>query len=215
MSDTRQRSATFLTYNGLVNTRLLPYKGNPAIVDDVIRLFLGADLGKSRSSDATTDASLKAQARDCLARPNEELPEWFRSYLEAVGDTGNPTAVWTIGRGGDRRCDHVYLWVRAVEVPLGAFYSNGVNQRIDPDLRRLGGSIAAFAPSAHLFPSEFPRLDTVPPDDEDARTLIGVLSKADFVTGRIELIDGFHRAVSLVRQGVGSVSAYLALTFEP
>jgi hypothetical protein len=181
----------------------------------VIRLFLQADIGKNRSSDASTDASLKAQARYALAKPNEELPALFRSYLEAVGDTGNPTAVWTIGRGGDRRCDYVRLWVRAVDVPLGAFYSNGVNQRIDPDLRRLGGKIAAFAPLAHLFPSEFPRLDTVPPDKDDARTVIGVVSQTDFVAGRIELIDGFHRAVSLIRQGVGSVPTYLAFTFEP
>lgn len=198
-----------------MNVCPLPYNGTPATVEDVIRLFLRADLGKRHSSDASADASLEKQARECLVQPNEALPEQFRSYLEAVKDIGNPTAVWTIGRGGDRRCDDVRLWIKVAQVPLGALYSKGVNEKVDPYLQRFGGNIASFAPSADLIRCEFPHLDAVPPDKGDARTLIGVVSHTDFVVGRVELIDGFHRAVSLIRQGAGSVPAYLALTFKP
>lgn len=164
-------------------------------VVDVVRLFVRLESGKQDIQDRYGDIS------QWLDLPNSALiakvKRWKRTH------DNNPTLRWTVGL---EAC-HVGRWTKEI-VPLDSLFTCGINPKMQAHLESVRWNIAAFAqgPSSHYPEFEY----DLPPSE--LRTLIGVRQLKSGKKGSIQLIDGAHRAVALIRNGVMKSPCYIAET---
>ena len=80
------------------------------------------------------------------------------------------------------------------------------------DLNSIQGNLEDFAALVIGDPCRYSEFNlSCLPEDERNQTVIGVKHLVNGKRGSIELIDGAHRAISMVANGVATASAYLAL----
>ena len=93
------------------------------------------------------------------------------------------------------------------DAKLSEFYTRDLNPTVKPVLDRVKGNLRAFEPKSMKFP-EYQNVFV--PDPKDA-TVFGVLHKTPGRKGTIQLIDGAHRIVAMVRAKAKTTDAFLAI----
>jgi hypothetical protein len=124
--------------------------------------------------------------------------------LADTRDDVNPTLTWTIGTGGNNHHERVERWVLA-EVRLNSLFSCGINEATRADLESVQGNLALFAPLS----TKYPEFQSTAVQDGERRPIIVVAHVLSGRAGTIEVIDGVHRAVAMVRNGIVNTSAFL------
>lgn len=172
--------------------------------EDVLSHFLKIERNKAVGLEEEIDC--------CLQRKGADFIECTKRWSEKRKDT-NPALIWTIGiKVGikeDNRSDKINKWILA-EAPVGKFYSEGVNYRVNQDLiDRCKGNVSEFANKYSKYHDEFNK--NLEFKDESHKIVIGILQKENTYIESIELIDGIHRLVSLILNGDSVVKAYIGI----
>jgi hypothetical protein len=135
---------------------------------------------------------------------DSQLLARMRTFADERGDV-NPILTWTVGTRGNKHYERVRRWVLA-QVSLAALYSCGINDSMKGALDAVRGNLASFVVSARKYP-EF-RLGDVP--EGDFRIIIVVAQSQVDRDGTLEVVDGAHRAVTMLANGLAETTAFLA-----
>ena len=169
---------------------------------DVLRHFVSREIQKHKD--------LAKELTDILSISNDEE---FVSKLREFAlrhDTGNPVYTWT-GLNSNSHHQRVTRWTKVSNVEVNEIYSERINSSINTPLQMARGNLARIAdlvPKDESLSKEFDLSRT--PSSELDRIIIGVKRTTGHRDGTIELIDGAHRFVSMVANGVTTVPAYIA-----
>jgi len=145
--------------------------------------------------------------QECLDANDGDLLARYRAYAISLGRDKPGAMTWTGAfPSDDRRC-RVVKWIEA-EVLATALYTKGISPDLRPLIDNCAGrliDIAAHAP-------EYPEFKLHREPEGDSKRFIGVISPHDATSGRVEVVDGVHRAVTLIYRRHTSLPAYIALT---
>ena len=123
----------------------------------------------------------------------------------------NPVFVWTIGTEKNAtRYRKVKRWILA-RINLESLYTCGINSKINahlelPDVR---GNLRSFVLRGYVNEHSEIRTDSAPTDKE-LTTFIGIAHRTDDRDGDIEVLDGNHRAMAMLANGIERAEAYIA-----
>jgi|GEM_PF-6256925 len=170
--------------------------------EDVVRQFLRVERKRLKRFD-TLRADFQERINAFVAEQQEPAEKILADYLDAVHDQDNPVGTWLL-----RRSEQIAHWIYVGELPFWLLYSPRVNKDLNAALTSAGGNVAKFATEyADHFPDQFPDRGRLPESLD--QILIGV---ADHRNDRVEVLDGFHRAVELIRSGAVSGPVFVAET---
>lgn len=169
----------------------------PASVREVILHFLQVE------STRPQYAFLTAQISAWQNQPDDRFMDQVRQFAAGRNDV-NPVFTWTVGTQNNRHHERVQKWVLA-QIPLGQVYSDGINSDVNVTLASCGWNLGRLAQSAAQHP-EF-RITEVPSAD-----LLRLVAIHEPRTGRGEyqIVDGAHRAVSMLVAKMSEAEAYVA-----
>ena len=173
----------------------------PCSDKEVILTFLGFESAKPHGDHF-----------DRLLREVAGLPiEIIRARVRAFGEqhnNGSPLFPYTVGHFNDERFRSTQRWVRAT-VELARIYSCGINPvTMQEHLQMVRGNLLAFT---RQFAGQHPEFRLRgPPPPEALRLIIGIARCNDGKDGDVELIDGAHRAISLLHHGITSCEGVIA-----
>ena len=121
----------------------------------------------------------------------------------------NPAIVWTIGtENNPNRPQEVQHWILA-NINLGDLYTCGINKKVDSDLDSVKGNLKCFVNEGYATKHccEF-CTSSVPIDEK--RVIIGIAHPTHNRDGAIEIVDGCHRVIAMLTNGVEDSRAYIA-----
>jgi len=129
--------------------------------------------------------------------------------FEVTRDDDNPVLGWTIGTRRNSLYKNISHWISA-KVYLDDLYTCGINSEMKADLDAVRGNLKRFVDIGYAAKySEF-KLDSDLPQNE-AKILIGIAQFYSDRDGTIELIDGAHRAVTMLSKGITKSKAYIGI----
>ena len=151
----------------------------------------------------------------------EEMITWIslpdQAFIDKVRDfekqrtDENPIFGWTIGtEKNPTRWQEVKRWILA-KIKLGSLYTCGINSEINAHLDMLGvnGNLKSFVLGKYVHEHEGICMDSFPADKE-LTTFIGVAHHTEDRDGEIEVLDGNHRAMAMLANGVERAEAFIA-----
>ena len=142
----------------------------------------------------------------CL--PDPDFIQKVHNFAETRDDE-NPTLVWTIGIGNNRdRPQKVRRWILA-NINLDCLYTCGINKKVNSDLDSVKGNLKCFVNEGYATKHccEF-CTSSVPIDEK--RMIIGIAHPTDNRDGEIEIVDGCHRVIAMLANGIEDSQAYVA-----
>lgn len=143
--------------------------------------------------------------KDCSAMSTEELEDEVRNLCFSRGAI--PFGIYLVGRRDDPRNKLIVQWVLGT-IPVQELYSCGVNPlTTDPILRGCNWNLSAAC-------SNLPCLQISKSMDETKEIIVTIKQVTPGKKGRFEVIDGFHRAMALIRLGRKEVRSYIGLHKE-
>ena len=155
------------------------------------------------------------------AEKREELMGWISlpdmDFIDRVRDfekqrcDENPIFVWTIGTAkNSTRYQEVKRWILA-RINLGSLYTCGINSEINAhlDMLDVNGNLKSFVLGKYVHEHEGICTDSFPADKE-LTTFIGVAHHTEDRDGEIEVLDGNHRAMAMLANGVERAEAFIA-----
>jgi hypothetical protein len=165
---------------------------------DVLTHFLRAEMTRP------TYVARCEEMNAWMALDDEKFLQHVRELSAGRSDV-NPVLTWTVGTRENKHHQRVDHWLLA-KVPLRSLYSCGINQTVEDDLNAGQGNLFKFADVASKYP-EF-RTNSVP--QGELATIIGVAHPCAGKVGSVEVLDGVHRAVAMVKKGIAETHAFLA-----
>jgi hypothetical protein len=183
---------------------MFSFRRRKVSVDDVLKHFIIMEASRKKYADRAEEML------GWLELSNDEFIQKVREY-EIARDDDNPVFGWTIGTRKNSFYKNISHWVLK-EISLADLYTCGINSEMKADLDAVRGNLKRFVDTgcAAKYP-EF-KLDSVPPQEE-AKIFIGIARSDCNRDGSIELIDGVHRAVTILARGIVRSKAYIgALT---
>jgi len=171
---------------------------------EVLTHFLSLEGGKDKYIDK------KEEFKNWRVLLDEEFFSKVCDFRDSRDDV-NPVFTWTIGTKNNLHHRNIEKWVLA-DVFLISLYSNGIRQCMRNDLDKADGNLHSFVELS--FACRYPefRLEHLP-DNGPHQTLIGIASKNSNRNGSIEIIDGVHRAISMISHGVQKTTAFLGIHY--
>lgn len=168
--------------------------------DEVLHHFLETE---SKKPNANHFQELLQQIKSL---PGDQSRRRVREFAEKTKN-GSPIFPWTVGINTDERWKTVQRWIYA-DVTLEQLYTCGINPNtMRDDLNKARGNLKTFTKCFARNHGEF-RLDQIPP--EHLRMIFGVARREDNKDGSIELIDGAHRTVSMLHNGITKSKGFVA-----
>lgn len=167
-------------------------------VAEVLRHFICMEAERPKYAD------MREEMLKWLDLPDQKLIRKVRKFEKTRNDD-NPTLGRTIGtRANSNWVSH---WVLA-SIDLADLYTCGINPKMKDDLDSVSGNLKRFVDAGYATKYPEFRLDPVP-STWRARVVIGVARSEFSREGNIELIDGAHRVVALIANGITSSDAYI------
>ena len=169
-------------------------------VAEVLRHFICMEADRPKYAD------MRHKMLGWLKLSDRRLIRKVRKF-EKTRDDDNPTLGWTIGTRANSNYRGVSHWVLA-SISLADLYTCGINPKMKGDLDSVNGNLKRFVDAGYATKYPEFRLDSIPSEGK-ARTLIGIARSESNRDGNIELIDGAHRVVPMLANGIMSSDAYI------
>jgi hypothetical protein len=155
-------------------------------------------------SNAPKYAARKAEFEHWISKSNWEFFQHVRVFADSRDDV-HPLLTWTVGTRDNKHHERVRRWISA-RVRLGRLYSCAISDEVKADLDECRGNLTLFSDRAWKYP-EF-RMDTVP--QGDLAIIVAISHTVPSRSGTEEVVDGVHRAVAMIANGVEDTWAYIA-----
>ncbi len=127
--------------------------------------------------------------------------------FEKDRDDVNPALGWTIGANGNKHYQNVSRWVLA-NIQLTDLYTCDIKSKMKDDLDSVNGNLEQFVKAGYAREYTDFQQDRVPSEGK-ARIVIGIARRESGRNGSIELIDGAHRIVAMLVNGITECDAYI------
>ena len=138
---------------------------------------------------------------DCSTMSIDDLEKEIQSLCFTRG-VSKPIGIYLVGRDDDRRNEKIVQWVFG-SILVQGLYSRGVNESINKILKKHSWSL--FAASTEIPCSR-------PSDKLDEKKEIIVTIKQN--KPGFEIVDGFHRALAMIREGRTQILSFIGLHEE-
>jgi len=148
---------------------------------------------------------MKMPLIDCSVMSTEELEDEVRNLCFSRGAI--PFGIYLVGTVNDCRNKRIVKWILGA-IPVQELYSCGVNPlTTDPILKGCNWNLSAAC-------SNLPCPQMSKAMDETKEIIVTIKQNTPEKKGRFEVIDGFHRAMALIREGRKEVRSYIGLHKE-
>lgn len=138
--------------------------------------------------------------------PDEQFKEHVHQWSNERKDVC-PVFVWTIGLGNNRSFAKVRRWVRT-QIEIQELYSCGINRKMESDLDKVKGNLALFAKH---FAGDYDEFNSgIESETVETSILITVAHLTKDKSGTLELLDGAHRVMTMIRNGKHSALSFVA-----
>lgn len=169
-------------------------------VAEVIRHFFYMEANREKFS------SYKAEILSWYSLPNQDVIQKASEFAK-LRDDENPVLVWTVGTQKNKHYLKIDRW-DLVTFDLNILYSRGINPSMKNDLSSVMGNLSDFEQIYSKNYEEF--LLTTLPEDK-SKILIAIARSKPKYKGKLELIDGAHRAISMLKNGITKADAYIGI----
>ena len=169
---------------------------------EVLRRFIRIEATRSEYANKQDDL------RNWIRLSDPDFIQKVRNFEKKRPDE-NPAILWTIGTEKDRnRPQKVRRWVLA-NVNLDCLYTCGINDEVNSDIDSVKGNLKCFMNEGYATKHccEF-RIGRVPINEK--RVIIGIVHCTDNRDGEIEIVDGCHRVIAMLANGIEYSQAYIA-----
>lgn len=169
-------------------------------LEEVLRCFLRAEA--NRSKFACKKEELLKWCELSKAELRQKVREWAHGR-----DDKNPLLVWTVGISEDKHYEKIDQWGLA-QVPLMEIFSSGINEAMKDDLDAVKGNVLDFV---EKFAGKYAEFNNQLAAENDLGPLAVIAHEKVDRRGKLELIDGVHRAVAMIRGGKEWTSCYVGI----
>lgn len=166
----------------------------------VLKHFIWIEATKLQCED------IRNEMRSWVYLQDRDFIHKLRDFEKSRCDE-NPTFVWTIGTETNPNCR---CWILA-NINLGCLYTCGINSenpKMKADLDSVNGNLRCFVNKELASNYKEFGTDCVPFNTECR--VIGIAHCKDYRNGEIEIVDGCHRVIAMLANGIESTEAYIA-----
>lgn len=169
---------------------------------EVLKHYIRIEATKSKYEDN------RKEIMSWVYLPDGDFIHKVRNF-EKTRDDENPTIVWTIGtEKNPNRHQKVRRWILA-NINLGCLYTCGINPKMKCDLDSVNGNLRCFVNRKYAVRYKEFRTDCIPTNTE--ASVIGIARCKDNRNGEVEIVDGCHRVIAMLANGIESTEAYIAI----
>lgn len=169
-------------------------------VAEVIRHFFYMEANRDKFS------SYKEEILSWRSLSNQDVLQKALEFGKRRDDI-NPVLTWTVGTATNKHYQKLDQWSFGT-IDLNILYSHGINTSMKNDLSSVMGNLSDFAQIYSKNYKEF--LLTTLPEDK-FKILIAIARSNPKYKGKLELIDGAHRAISMLKNGITKTDTYIGI----
>lgn len=170
--------------------------------NEVLRHFICIEATRSKYANKRDDMINWTRLSDT------DFIQKVRNFEKKRSDE-NPAILWTIGTEKDcKRPQKVRRWILA-NINLGCLYTCGINSKMKSDLDSVKGNLKCFVNRGYTNKYDEFCTNRVP-TDEELKVIVGIAHDTDDRDGKIEIVDGAHRAIAMLANGIEYSQAHIA-----
>ena len=168
---------------------------------EVLRHFVRLEASRSKYADK------REEMINWISLPDIAFIQQVHNFAQ-VRDDENPTIVWTIGSETNKHYLKVRRWFLA-KINLECLYTCGISCKMRQDLDSVNGNLKKFVKEGYAKKYGEFHMNFIPSDTE-TRRVIGIAHLKPDRDGKIEIVDGVHRAVAMLANEISLSQAYIA-----